>query len=176
MVFSDFFLALIVLFLGSFRRRSPSEPNIYSKEDISASMGYSIQYSVTFICHIHFSNLESVLVLPAYGLQLESHRGLSIPFSDITISLSTNRRFISTDTIQDVLVNEGLWTWNWHYYLVVLTRTPHFERGERIQKDGEPFDVKLLVAFEVSPSLFDGTGLPFNIFYCIRKSFLILKW
>ena len=56
------------------------------------------------------------------------------------------------DSIQDVLMNEGLRRWNWHYYLVVLTRTPPFERGKRIQKDGEPFDIKLLVAFEVSSS------------------------
>jgi len=122
-------------------------------------MGYSLKYLVTFTCHIDYSNIESVLVLPAYGLQLESHRGLSIPFSDITISLSSTRCFIPTDSIQDVLVNEGLRRWNWHYYLVILTRTLPFERGERIQKDGEPFHVKLLVAFEVNPLCFNDPAL-----------------
>lgn len=112
-------------------------------------------YAATFIRRIDYSGTESVLVLPAYGLQLESHRGLSVPFSDITIPLSRNRSFIPTDSIQDVLVNEGLRRWNWHYYLVILTRSPPFERGERMQKDGEPFDVKLSVVFEVHLSLPD---------------------
>ena len=67
-------------------------------------------------------------------------------------------------------MNEGLWRWNWHYYLVILTRTPQFERGERIQRDGEPFDVKLLVAFEVSPSLFD--GLAFRLTYLLHQEIL----
>ena len=71
-------------------------------------------------------------------------------------------------------MNEGLQRWNWHYYLVILTRTPPFERGERVQKDGEPFDVKLLVAFEVSPSFDEPVFHLKNS--CIRKSFLILKW
>jgi GPI-GlcNAc transferase complex, PIG-H component len=116
-------------------------------------MGYAHQYYTTFERRIDSSNTESVLVLPAYGVQLESHRGLSIPFSGITVPLSRNRCFIPTDSIQDILVNEGLRIWNWHYYLVVLTRTPPFEQGERVQKDGEPFDMKLLVAFEVSQSM-----------------------
>lgn len=121
-------------------------------------MGYSLQYLATFIPNIDRSNIESVVVLPAYGLQLESHRGLSIPFSNISIPLSSNRRFIPTDSIQDVLVNEGLRRWNWHYYLIIVTRTPPFKQGERIQKGGEPFDIKLLVVFEVSSSCFDNSA------------------
>jgi phosphatidylinositol N-acetylglucosaminyltransferase subunit H len=57
---------------------------------------------------------ESVLVLPPYGIQLETHRGLpSLPFF-------VSRRFIPLTEVQDVLINEGLRRWDVRYYLAVL--------------------------------------------------------
>jgi hypothetical protein len=57
---------------------------------------------------------ESVLVLPSYGIQLETHRGLpSLPFF-------VSRRFIPLAEVQDVLINEGLRRWDVRYYLAIL--------------------------------------------------------
>jgi phosphatidylinositol N-acetylglucosaminyltransferase subunit H len=57
---------------------------------------------------------ESVLVLPPYGIQLETHRGLpSLPFF-------VSRRFIPLTEVQDVLINEGLRRWDVRYYLAFL--------------------------------------------------------
>ena len=57
---------------------------------------------------------ESVLVLPPYGIQLETHRGLpSLPFF-------VSRRFIPLTEVHDVLINEGLRRWDVRYYLAVL--------------------------------------------------------
>jgi len=57
---------------------------------------------------------ESVLVLPPYGIQLETHRGLpSLPFF-------VSRRFIPLTEVQDVIINEGLRRWDVRYYLAVL--------------------------------------------------------
>ncbi|KAI0256636.1 GPI-GlcNAc transferase complex, PIG-H component-domain-containing protein [Lactifluus subvellereus] len=57
---------------------------------------------------------ESVLVLPPYGIQLETHRGFpSLPFF-------VSRKFIPLTEVQDVLINEGLRRWDVRYYLAVL--------------------------------------------------------
>ncbi|KAI9510226.1 GPI-GlcNAc transferase complex, PIG-H component-domain-containing protein, partial [Russula earlei] len=57
---------------------------------------------------------ESVLVLPPYGIQLETHRGLP------SLPLFVSRRFIPLTEVQDVLINEGLRRWDVRYYLAVL--------------------------------------------------------
>jgi phosphatidylinositol glycan class H protein len=57
---------------------------------------------------------ESILVLPSYGIQFETHRGLpSLPFF-------VSRRFIPLTEVQDVLINEGLRRWDVRYYLAIL--------------------------------------------------------
>ena len=76
---------------------------------------------------------ESVLVLPSYGIQLETHRGLpSLPFF-------VSRRFIPLTDGQDVLINEGLRRWDVRYYLAVLYSP---RQGEQ----------RLAVAYEVERS------------------------
>jgi len=57
---------------------------------------------------------ESILVLPPYGIQLETHRGLP------SLPLFVSRRFIPLTEVQDVLINEGLRRWDVRYYLAVL--------------------------------------------------------
>jgi phosphatidylinositol glycan class H protein len=57
---------------------------------------------------------ESVVVLPPYGVQLETHRGLP------SLPLFVSRRFIPLTEVQDVLINEGLRRWDVRYYLAVL--------------------------------------------------------
>ena len=65
---------------------------------------------------------ESVVVLPPYGIQLETHRGLpSLPFF-------VSRRFIPLTEVKDVIINEGLRRWDVRYYLAVLY-SPH--QGEQ---------------------------------------------
>lgn len=73
---------------------------------------------------------ESVLVLPPYGVQLETHRGLP------SMPLFASRRFIPLTEVQDVVINEGLRRWDVRYYLAVL-HTP---------RQGEQY---LAVAYEV---------------------------
>ncbi|KAI9446514.1 GPI-GlcNAc transferase complex, PIG-H component-domain-containing protein [Lactarius indigo] len=57
---------------------------------------------------------ESVLVLPSYGIQLETHRGLP------SLPLFVSRKFIPLSEVKDVLINEGLRRWDVRYYLAVL--------------------------------------------------------
>jgi phosphatidylinositol glycan class H protein len=57
---------------------------------------------------------ESALVLPPYGVQLETHRGLP------SLPLFVSRRFIPLTEVQEVLINEGLRRWDVRYYLAVL--------------------------------------------------------
>ncbi|KAH9063495.1 GPI-GlcNAc transferase complex, PIG-H component-domain-containing protein, partial [Lactarius vividus] len=57
---------------------------------------------------------ESVLVLPSYGIQLETHRGLP------SLPLFVSRKFIPLSEVKDVLINEGLRRWDVRYYLTVL--------------------------------------------------------
>jgi len=56
---------------------------------------------------------ESVLVLPSYGIQLETHRGLP------SLPLFVSRRFIPLTKVRDVLINEGLRRWDVRYYLAI---------------------------------------------------------
>ena len=62
---------------------------------------------------IDASPLESVLVLPSYGIQLETHRGLP------SLPLFVSRRFIPLTKVRDVLINEGLRRWDVRYYLAI---------------------------------------------------------
>lgn len=61
---------------------------------------------------------ESVILLPPHGIQLETHRG--IPGLR---SLFSSKRFISSTSLEDVIVNEGLSGWNVFYHLAVVKRT-----------------------------------------------------
>jgi phosphatidylinositol glycan class H protein len=63
---------------------------------------------------IDVSPPESVLVLPSYGIQLETHRGLP------SLPLFVSRRFIPLTEVRDVLINEGLRRWDVRYYLAIL--------------------------------------------------------
>ncbi|KAI0797712.1 GPI-GlcNAc transferase complex, PIG-H component-domain-containing protein [Abortiporus biennis] len=61
---------------------------------------------------------ESVIVIPALGIQLETHRGLP------GIPLTVSRHFIPLSSIQDVFINEGLRRWDVRYYLAII-QTSH---------------------------------------------------
>ena len=74
--------------------------------------------------------LESVIVFPSHGVQLETHRG---PFTPLFVS----RRFIPIVYIHDVIINEALHRWNVRYYLALIVDVPGENR-------------ELAVAFEVS--------------------------
>jgi phosphatidylinositol glycan class H protein len=63
---------------------------------------------------IDVSPPESILVLPSYGIQLETHRGLP------SLPLFVSRRFIPLTEVRDVLINEGLRRWDVRYYLAIL--------------------------------------------------------
>lgn len=82
-----------------------------------------------------YDNLESVVVIPPHGLQLETRRGISS-----AMQVLTSRKFIPAIYLQDFVINEGLRRWDVRYYLVAIH---HCGRGE----------VKLDVAFEVWCSL-----------------------
>lgn len=58
--------------------------------------------------------LESVVVLPPHGIQLETRRGL--PF----MSLSTTRQFIPLAILHDMIINEGLKGWDVRFYLATI--------------------------------------------------------
>jgi len=57
---------------------------------------------------------ESVIVLPSYGIQLETHRGLP------SVPLFVSRKFIPLTDVKDILINEGLRRWDVRYYLTVF--------------------------------------------------------
>ncbi|KIK59803.1 hypothetical protein GYMLUDRAFT_44261 [Collybiopsis luxurians FD-317 M1] len=57
---------------------------------------------------------ESLIVLPAHGIQLETHRG----FPPFTLFIS--RRFVSHTVLRDIVINEGIKRWDIRYYLVAL--------------------------------------------------------
>jgi len=69
-------------------------------------------------CILH----ESVISLYPHGLQLETHRGIQASFFTPSISLFVTRKFIATPMILDVILNEGLRRWNFHYYLAIICR------------------------------------------------------
>ncbi|KAG2349642.1 hypothetical protein BDR05DRAFT_871864 [Suillus weaverae] len=58
---------------------------------------------------------ESVLVFPAYGIQLETHRGYPL-----LKPLFVSRRFIHASLLEDFIINEGLRRWNVRYYLAAV--------------------------------------------------------
>lgn len=60
--------------------------------------------------------LESIIVLPSLGVQLETRRGF--PF--FSRPLFTGRRFIPLCTLQDIIINEGLHRWDVRYYLAFI--------------------------------------------------------
>ncbi|KAG1754507.1 hypothetical protein EDB19DRAFT_1892490 [Suillus lakei] len=68
---------------------------------------------------------ESVLVFPAYGIQLETHRGYPL-----LKPLFVSRRFIHASLLEDFIINEGLRRWNVRYYLAcsnsIQNILPHF--------------------------------------------------
>lgn len=85
---------------------------------------------------------ETILSIRGLGLQLSTTRGfqLSLPFTSVTIEvpMSTAKTFVPLNSIQDVVINEGINGWRIVYYIVV------------IQDGGEEEGVKLRVAFPVS--------------------------
>ncbi|KAF9053203.1 hypothetical protein BJ165DRAFT_846828 [Panaeolus papilionaceus] len=79
--------------------------------------------------------LESILVLPPHGLQIEKHRGFHLSWP-----LSVERKFIPSTQFDDLIINEGLDGWNVIYQLTIVQKA----------KDG----YKLLLPFShISPKL-----------------------
>lgn len=87
-----------------------------------------------------FTYLESVVILPSLGIQLETHRGLA------GHSLFAARRFIPWSSLEDFLINEGIRGWDIRYYLVAINRTPQ----DALQLE-VAFEVSV-VAYTMSPS------------------------
>jgi len=92
---------------------------------------------------------ESIIVFPHIGIQIETTRGLVIPFTERVQALSTSRRFVPADSIHDVIINEGLRIWDWYYYLAVQCRSP----PRPLNGPSPPYEVSMLLAFEVRISL-----------------------
>jgi phosphatidylinositol glycan class H protein len=61
--------------------------------------------------------IESLVVIGAHGIQLETHRGFPP-----SLVLSASRRFIPMFALQDLVINEGLHGWNVRYYLAAIQR------------------------------------------------------
>ena len=80
------------------------------------------------------SNLESVIPLPSFGLQLSTTRGLSFPNPTslshwhatptfrMILSISTSQTFIPLSDISTVIINEGLSRWSVRYYLAIVKK------------------------------------------------------
>ena len=60
-----------------------------------------------------------MLLLPLYGIQLETHRGLKPPFLP-ALRLTASRRFIPLTSVRDVVINEGLHRWDVRYYICII--------------------------------------------------------
>lgn len=88
---------------------------------------------------------ESVVVLPGLGVQVESTRGMVLPFTGHKIALSTSRKFFNSNEIHDVLINEGLHIWDWYYYIAVLCRSS----SKPTARSNRPYKLSVTVAFEV---------------------------
>ncbi|KAM5531027.1 hypothetical protein V8D89_015299 [Ganoderma adspersum] len=61
---------------------------------------------------------ESVVILPSLGVQFETHKGFA------GISLLAARKFVPWASLEDFLINEGLYGWDVRYYSVAMNRTP----------------------------------------------------
>lgn len=60
---------------------------------------------------------ESVIIIPSFGLQFETHTGLP------GVPLFASRRFIPFTYLQDFIINEGLRGWNVRYYLAAIEKS-----------------------------------------------------
>lgn len=67
---------------------------------------------------LNFPYTESVVILPSLGVQFETHKGFA------GISLLAARKFVPWASLEDFLINEGLYGWNVRYYSVAINRTP----------------------------------------------------
>ncbi|KAG1756519.1 uncharacterized protein EDB91DRAFT_1325549 [Suillus paluster] len=76
------------------------------------TVGFIIYCRCTQVIH------ESVLVFPAFGIQLETHRGYPL-----LKPLFVSRRFIHASLLEDFIINEGLRRWNVRYYLAAVHRS-----------------------------------------------------
>lgn len=61
---------------------------------------------------------ESVVILPSLGVQFETHKGFA------GVSLLAARKFVPWASLEDFLINEGLYGWDVRYYSVAMNRTP----------------------------------------------------
>lgn len=68
--------------------------------------------------YTYYFPVETVLVIPRHGVQLETHKGL--PGRPLFVS----RRFIPLPTLQDVVIHEGFRGWNVRYYLAAVKENP----------------------------------------------------
>jgi hypothetical protein len=69
--------------------------------------------ALTYVYH-----KESVIIMPGLGIQLETHRGLP------KRPLYASRTFIPQSSLRDLVINEGLQTWDVRYYLVATAGKP----------------------------------------------------
>lgn len=67
--------------------------------------------------HANLLFIESLVVIPAHGVQFETHRGLP-PFI-----LSSETKFVASENVQEVAINEGLQRWDVRYYLLIIKWT-----------------------------------------------------
>lgn len=61
-------------------------------------------------------------IIAFHGVQLETVRGIIIPFFS-PLPITSRKRFIPLASIQNVIINEGLRRWNVRYYLCIIKDT-----------------------------------------------------
>ena len=71
------------------------------------------------LCTLADRALESVVILPPHGIQLETHRGFTKRWP-----LVITRRFVPASILSGVVINEGLSGWNVLYHLVAVKSSP----------------------------------------------------
>ena len=96
--------------------------------------------------------LESLLVFPTLGIQLETHRG-----HPLLPALSTSHHFIPLSALEDVIIHEGFQRWDVRYYMAALKRTrgplPSAAADATHATDAGS-GIEICVAFEVCPRSF----------------------
>ncbi|KIY50973.1 hypothetical protein FISHEDRAFT_37811 [Fistulina hepatica ATCC 64428] len=128
--------------------------SVFREEVMQANLSltaFIVLVALTIWSHCSQVLSESVIVLPPHGIQLETHKGIG------NLRLSSIRRFIPTDDLHDVVINEGLRRWNVHFYLAALMGNPSHEYSLRVAYENilPHFPVLLEVYRGVHDLLFD---------------------
>ena len=80
-----------------------------------------------------FPNLESISVIPHVGVQLETHRGMPLPWRRRPIFERTECSFIPRDSILDFFMLEAIQWFKIMDYAAIITRTPGHPESETVR-------------------------------------------